>query len=357
MSNPPPKTASRRAALGTLGAAGLAPLFACGGSDDATTTASTELAQAVTLGGLAPGASNSNLAALAVSAGTLNPVFGSATYAYSLSVANAVDSITVTPRAAGRNAVISVNGTRVASGSASGAIALAVGTTTLTIVVTAADKRATSTYTIAAVRASADSGDSCALIPQETQGPFPLLAILTNAAMVRRDITEGKAGVPLELVLRLQDVNHGCAPIAGAAVYVWHCDRDGAYSGYSSGANGNHVGETFLRGVQVSDANGELRFTTIYPGWYAGRITHIHFQVYLANDLQVTATATSQIAFPQAVRQLVYASAAYPRGQNTSVADFAADNVFRDGTSLQMATASGSVAAGYSAALTVGIAA
>ncbi len=198
---------------------------------------------------------------------------------------------------------------------------------------------------------------ACAVIPQETQGPYPLLAILSNAAMVRQDITEGKTGVPLTLRLKLVNVNGSCAPIANAAVYVWHCDKDGVYSGYSTNTNGNTLGQTFLRGIQVSDANGEVTFTTIYPGWYAGRITHVHFQIYLADKLQVTATATSQIAFPQADTTAVYNSTLYvTRGQNTSVTSFAADNVFSDGTTYQMAALTGDAANGYTATLTVGIA-
>jgi protocatechuate 3,4-dioxygenase beta subunit len=198
----------------------------------------------------------------------------------------------------------------------------------------------------------------CTLIPTETQGPYPLLSVLGNSAIVRKDITEGKAGVPLTLTLNLVNVNESCGPIVGAAVYIWHCDKDGAYSGYSSGANGSHSGETFLRGIQVTNSSGQVTFTTIYPGWYAGRITHIHFQVYLNDNLNVTATATSQLAFPQDVTAAVYNSSLYAaRGQNTSVTSFAQDNVFSDGTTYEMATISGDTANGYAAALTVGIAA
>jgi protocatechuate 3,4-dioxygenase beta subunit len=202
-----------------------------------------------------------------------------------------------------------------------------------------------------------DGGSGCVLIPQETQGPYPLLAILSNSAMVRGDITEGKAGVPMTLRIRLVNVNANCAPIANAAVYVWHCDKDGVYSGYSQ-PGANTVGQTFLRGIQVSDANGEVTFTTMYPGWYRGRITHIHFQVYLNNNTSGAAVATSQIAFPQDVTDAVYNSPLYAsRGQNSSVSSFAQDNVFSDGTTYQMATIAGDAASGYTAALTVGVAA
>ncbi|HSI57736.1 MAG TPA: intradiol ring-cleavage dioxygenase [Ideonella sp.] len=198
---------------------------------------------------------------------------------------------------------------------------------------------------------------SCALIPQETEGPYPLSSVLDDPSKVRRDITEGRTGVAMGLALKLVDVNNGCAPIANAAVYIWHCDKDGVYSGYSQPGNDTR-GETFLRGVQVSNAKGIVRFTSIYPGWYSGRITHVHFQVYLNDNTGAAATATSQIAFPQDVTQAVYASPLYAaHGQNTSVRSFAADNVFSDGTTYQMATLKGSVAKGYAAKLLVGVSA
>jgi len=176
---------------------------------------------------------------------------------------------------------------------------------------------------------------SCALIPQETQGPYPLLTILSNSTMLRLS----------------------CAAIANTGVYIWHCDKDGVYSGYSQPA-ANTVGATFCRGIQLTDSNGEVAFTTIYPGWYAGRVTHIHFQAYRADNLTVAATATSQIAFPQDITAAVYNSTLYAaRGQNTSVASFSADGVFSDGTTYQMATITGDLTSGYTATLTVGIAA
>jgi protocatechuate 3,4-dioxygenase beta subunit len=195
----------------------------------------------------------------------------------------------------------------------------------------------------------------CHLIPSETDGPFPLYSVLSNAAMVRSDVTEGRAGVPLTLELTLVKVNGSCGVIPNAYVYIWHCDKDGAYSGYSSGTNGNHSGETFCRGIQKTDANGKVTFQTLYPGWYPGRITHIHFQVYLTS-LSGTVTATSQLAFPQDITQTVYASSLYAaHGQNTSVPSFTADGIFSDGTTYQMATVTGSVASGYKASLVVGV--
>ncbi|MFT3818848.1 MAG: cadherin-like beta sandwich domain-containing protein [Rubrivivax sp.] len=334
-------------ALGTLGALAAA---ACGGGSSSGTSTDTSS------GGGSSGTTVSNdasLSALSLSAGSLSPDFAAATTSYTVSVANTVTALTLTPVAGNAGATIRVNGTVVASGSAAAAVALAVGSTVITVAVTAADGSSTRSYTVTATRAAAGS---CTLTPTETEGPYPLLAILSNSAVVRSDIRDGKTGVPLTLTLTIQDQSKGCAPVAGAAVYIWHCDKDGLYSGYNVSNNAGQAGLTYLRGVQVTDANGQVHFTTIYPGWYAGRITHIHFQVYLNDDLAVTATATSQLAFPQEVTTAVYASALYTKGQNSSVTSFAADNVFSDGTTYQMAAVSGDTGSGYAASLTVTIA-
>jgi protocatechuate 3,4-dioxygenase beta subunit len=197
---------------------------------------------------------------------------------------------------------------------------------------------------------------SCALIPKETAGPYPLLSVLDDDTMVRRNVTEGKPGVPLALTLKLVNVNKACAPISNAAVYIWCTDKDGVYSGYQQPGHDTR-GETWMRGIQLSNAKGAVHFDLIYPGWYPGRITHIHFQVYLNADTGGSATATSQLAFPQSVTKTVYKSPLYVgRGLNTSVPDFAHDGVFSDGVSLQMCKMKGSVELGYSAKLMVGVA-
>lgn len=220
------------------------------------------------------------------------------------------------------------------------------------------DSSSSSSSSSSASTSSSSLNGNCVIIPAETQGPYPLLAFLSNSAVRRQNITDGKTGVVLTVKLKLVNVNDSCKPLANTAVYIWHCDKDGEYSGYSSGQNGSHANETFLRGVQVSDDNGEVTFTTIYPGWYPGRITHIHFQAYLANNLNVTAIATSQMAFPQEVTTAVYNSSLYvANGQNTSVSGFSADNIFSDGVAYQLASVSGDVTNGYVASLTAGIAA
>lgn len=201
---------------------------------------------------------------------------------------------------------------------------------------------------------SAAPAGTCVLIPSETQGPYPLLSVLSQSGIVRQDLSEGRPGVPLVLILKLVNLNNNCAPIENAALYVWHCDKDGIYSGYTQPGGVSTVGEIFCRGVQYTDCNGEAAFLTMYPGWYNGRITHVHFQVYL--NLQGSVTATSQLAFPQDITAAVYNSSLYAsRGQNTSVTSFAQDNVFSDGVSNQLATVTGS-AAGYTATLTIGVA-
>ena len=201
--------------------------------------------------------------------------------------------------------------------------------------------------------ATSGSPGSCVLIPEETVGPYPLFSDIASAAMYQReDITEGKTGVPLRLTLSIVNVNRACAPILTAMVYVWHCDKDGYYSGYNQGG-ADMRGQTFLRGVQTTDTNGQVTFNTIYPGWYQGRATHIHFRVYLALDLQ----ATSQLAFPDDVTAAVYRTPLYSaRGQNTTTA--VRDGIFADGVTYQLPTITENAATGgYDAVLTVGIAA
>ena len=224
------------------------------------------------------------------------------------------------------------------------------------------------------VTGTSASGATCSVIPEETGGPYPgdgtnngvngVANALILAGVIRSDIrasfagaTGVAAGVPLTIKLQLQNVSASCATLAGAAVYIWHCDRDGNYSMYSAGV----TGENYLRGVQEVDASGTVTFTTIFPGCYSGRMPHVHFEVYptlakagsAANRIK-----TSQFTFPMATLNEVYASAGYGASvRNLAAISYATDNVFSDGTSLQMAAMSGSVASGYVATLTVGVSA
>jgi len=180
------------------------------------------------------------------------------------------------------------------------------------------------------------STSSCAVTAAETEGPYvDLLGLLNNPAFNRRDVTEGKPGTPLMLALTVVNSNTGCGPLSGAAVEIWHCDASGNYSEYSQpGFNG--VGQTFLRGIQTTDAGGQVVFNTIYPGWYSGRATHIHVEVYV-NGRSVKVT---QVAFPESLSAAVYASGVYAvKGQNPTTNT--RDGVFSDGTDTELATVTG----------------
>ena len=194
------------------------------------------------------------------------------------------------------------------------------------------------------------SATSCVVSPEETIGPYPdRTGMLTNQAFSRQNVTEGRAGTPLTLELTVVNVRASCAPVANAAVEIWQCDASGNYSEYAQpGFNG--VGQTFLRGLQTTNASGAVRFTTIYPGWYNGRATHIHVDVYINN----TRVKVTQIAFPENISAQVYAQGVYAsKGQNTTTN--ARDNVFSDGVNDELAVVSGSLSTGLTASLTIGI--
>ena len=154
----------------------------------------------------------------------------------------------------------------------------------------------------AAVTTTADSAlmpgaDVCVLTPEVTEGPYYF-----DPALERADITEGtQTGVAT--TVRLQIVDAACKPIEGARVDIWHCNAVGLYSGYANQTGGvDTTGQTFLRGTQFAGASGIVEFETIYPGWYAGRTTHIHFKVFLDEKTVLT----GQIFFPDALSQFIY---------------------------------------------------
>jgi protocatechuate 3,4-dioxygenase beta subunit len=160
--------------------------------------------------------------------------------------------------------------------------------------------------------------------------------------------------VPATLELTLLDTSNAAAPLSGAAVYVWHCDREGRYSLYSDGV----TDVNYLRGVQVSDADGVVRFETIFPACYSGRWPHIHFEVYSSLDDATSAgdtIATSQVALPTAACNAVYATDGYDQSiENLSQISLASDNVFGDdGGVRELATVTGNASAGFAIALTV----
>src|SRR5205809_557946 len=151
----------------------------------------------------------------------------------------------------------------------------------------------------------------CTLTPEQIEGPFYL-----DQPRIREAISEGKPGVPLQLILRVLEASTSCAPIPKAAVDVWQCDALGVYSGYEGAAIApGHVepvdDKTFLRGTQLTDAAGAVRFRTIYPGWYQGRTPHVHLKLRVGAKV-----ATTQLYFPDEVTNAVYARAPYGRHPN-----------------------------------------
>lgn len=203
-------------------------------------------------------------------------------------------------------------------------------------------------------------------VPEETAGPFPGDGsngpnVLAASGVVRQDITAsfgtGSAtaeGVPLTFTLTLLDNANGCVPLAGAAVYAWHCDREGRYSLYDSGLSN----ENYLRGVQEADANGQVTFSSVFPGAYSGRWPHIHFEVFESMSNATAAgqvLAVSQIALTKAACDDVYATPGYEdSAANMRRTTLQSDNVFRnDGGVHQLATMTGSAATGYTAGLNV----
>lgn len=140
--------------------------------------------------------------------------------------------------------------------------------------------------------------DVCAIIPEVTEGPYYF-----DPAMERVDITEGRPGIPMRV--RLQVVDAGCVPLPGARVDIWHCDATGVYSGYARQGDDGTVdttGQTFMRGTQFADGNGIAEFVSVYPSWYRGRTTHVHFKVFLDE----TNILTGQIFFPDALSEYIY---------------------------------------------------
>ncbi|WCD98018.1 intradiol ring-cleavage dioxygenase [Streptomyces sp. HUAS 31] len=150
-----------------------------------------------------------------------------------------------------------------------------------------ADTATTTAEEATTASASASESSGCmTLMASVTEGPYYL-----DGALVRKDITEGKSGVPLMLRLTVVDATDGCTPVKGAAVEIWHCDAWGYYSGYTTANPGGSApaesedgstadDDTYLRGYQIAGANGAVKFETIFPGWYTPRTCHIHLKVH-----------------------------------------------------------------------------
>jgi len=218
------------------------------------------------------------------------------------------------------------------------------------------------------------NGSTCSVAPEETAGPYPAdgtsasnhaYNVLTLSGIVRSDIrynigaSAPVSGVPLTITVTLTNASASCAPLEGCAIYLWHCSQEGNYSVYTE----NSIASNYLRGVQTTDADGSVSFTTIVPGCYAGRMPHMHLEVY-ANLAHATtgqnAIKTTQLAFPTATMSAIYnANASYSASvRNLAQISFATDNVFSDGYELQMVSMQADAASGgYTANATISIAA
>jgi protocatechuate 3,4-dioxygenase beta subunit len=206
--------------------------------------------------------------------------------------------------------------------------------------------------------ATASTGAACVLTPEVTEGPYYL-----DIDKVRSDITEGRPGTPLDLKITVVDAS-GCTPIRGAAVDVWHCDAGGVYSGFSQASAGGPGGpgggaggsqsttdnQTFLRGTQLTDANGLGEFQTIYPGWYRGRAVHIHMKVHVGGSV----VHTGQLFFDDGLTDQVYRNAPY-NSRGTRDVRNAADDIYRDAGAASAVLAMTPSGDGYVGEITVGV--
>jgi protocatechuate 3,4-dioxygenase beta subunit len=274
--------------------------------------------------------------------------------------------------------LFAVGGTGALIAACGGGGSSSTGTTSTASTTTTTTTTGTTTTGTTTTTTGTTTTSSCVADPTETNGPYPsdgtntvsgvVSNSLTTSGVVRSDIRSsfgsysGTAdGVLLTLKVKVVNTNSSCANLSGYAVYVWHCDALGRYSLYSSGV----TSQNYLRGVQVTDSNGEVTFTTIWPACYDGRWPHIHFEIFpsLATaTTQRNAALTSQFAMPSAVCTTIYnGSSLY----SASISNFAkvsvtTDGVFGDNTTAQIAamtpTVTGSLSAGYAATVTVGVA-
>lgn len=218
-------------------------------------------------------------------------------------------------------------------------------------------------------------GSPCIALPAETEGPFPAdgtnvragqtVNILTEAGVIREDIRTSIAGlapvaegVPVTLEMTLVDVRRACATLGGMAVYAWQCDAEGVYSIYGA------EDRNYLRGVALSDSEGRVRFTTVFPACYPGRWPHIHFEVFSSAEMAVSGKAallTSQFALPEAECRAVYGSHPLYAASNRTLNDvsLSRDGIFRDGTAAERAAQllglTGNPSTGYRATGRVGL--
>jgi|SRR5438874_3308964 len=238
---------------------------------------------------------------------------------------------------------------------------LFIGATSVPLLIEACKKTdVVSVTTNSSSGSGSNTSGTCTIAPTETAGPFPTV---TPSTLTRSDIRDDRTGVAFTVTINVRNTNNSCAALAGVIVDIWHCDKDGYYSEYGgSGMQSiNYTAVHFLRGRQVTDTNGQVTFTSIFPGWYSGRATHIHVHVFdsAGNSLMIT-----QISFPEGSASAVATvngsggvAYGYTKGMSSYTYN-ASDNVFADDTSeIEVATVTGSLSNGYLLTKTINVAA
>jgi len=200
---------------------------------------------------------------------------------------------------------------------------------------------------------STSTNRSCVVTPAVTEGPYFIDERL-NRSDIRSDPTTGavKAGVQLSLAVNLSQISSAgaCSPLAGALVDVWHCDGLGVYSDISAQQS---VGQRFLRGYQITDANGMAQFVTIYPGWYPGRAVHVHFKVRTNPGSSSGLEFTSQMFFDESLTDVVHAQSPYNSKGRRSTTN-SGDGIYLGGGS-QLLFPLAAAGNGYSGTFNVGV--
>ncbi|AYL96501.1 intradiol ring-cleavage dioxygenase [Mucilaginibacter celer] len=228
---------------------------------------------------------------------------------------------------------------------------LMIGAVSTTVLVEACKKDADTATATSSTSGSSSSGSSssgstdsgsCSVAPTETEGPYPTHS---PASYVRSDITDGRTGYKLTVKITINNSNNSCNALSSALVDIWHCDAAGNYSEYGGigSQSTNYTSVHFLRGRQTTDTNGLVTFTSIFPGWYTGRATHIHVHVYNATG---TSLKVTQIAFPEGTGTALAAVNGYSKGMSGYTYN-ANDGIFSDGYSLELASVTGNTTDGF----------
>jgi protocatechuate 3,4-dioxygenase beta subunit len=188
---------------------------------------------------------------------------------------------------------------------------------------------------------------TCVLTPSMTEGPY-----FVDELLERSDIRAGQAGVPLYLTINVFSADDACDAYSGAIVDIWQCNAQGSYSDISASGNGNTSGQTWLRGLQQTDSNGQVKFTTIYPGWYQGRTIHIHLKVRTFDGDSTTYNFNTQLFFSESITNQVLSNvAAYSRSQTRGTTN-SNDGIF---DSDMIVPLSGNYSDGYSGSIDIGL--